>query len=144
MLKRMTSFVTLLILSNLFFSEPISLLSYCSAWISGNGCVPINHLMEDAATAEIARVQLWQWVRYAVPLASSGAPITVAYIDRVVDDFAPKVTRLIAGVKDENVAVAATYLKDQIRKEWASEFLTSDLMGELQKLDGVAWVKSAL
>lgn len=39
-------------------------LSYCAAWISGNGCVPINHLMEDAATAEIARVQLWQWCKY--------------------------------------------------------------------------------
>ena len=37
-------------------------LSYCAAWVSGNGCVPINHLMEDAATAEIARMQLWQWV----------------------------------------------------------------------------------
>ena len=41
-----------------------SALSYCAAWISGNGCVPINGLMEDAATAEIARVQLWQWVKY--------------------------------------------------------------------------------
>ena len=41
-----------------------SALSYCAAWISGNGCVPINNLMEDAATAEIARVQLWQWVKY--------------------------------------------------------------------------------
>jgi malate synthase len=120
------------------------LLSYCSAWITGNGCVPINYLMEDAATAEIARVQLWQWAHYSVPLASTGAVITTAYIDRVIDDFAPKVTKLIAGVKEENVAVAASYLKDQIRKEWASEFLTSDLMGELQKIDGVAWVKSAL
>lgn len=41
-------------------------LSYCAAWISGNGCVPINFLMEDAATAEIARVQLWQWSKYSV------------------------------------------------------------------------------
>lgn len=45
-------------------AEALSALSYCAAWISGNGCVPINHLMEDAATAEIARVQLWQWVKY--------------------------------------------------------------------------------
>jgi len=121
-----------------------ALLSYCSAWISGNGCVPINFLMEDAATAEIARVQLWQWAHYRVPLASSGAAITPAYIDKVIDEFTPKVTKLVAGVKEENVKIAAGYLKDQIRKEWASEFLTSDLMGELQKLDGVAWLKSAL
>ncbi len=37
---------------------------YLAAWIGGNGCVPIHHLMEDAATAEISRAQLWQWVRH--------------------------------------------------------------------------------
>jgi len=120
-----------------------ALLSYCAAWISGNGCVPINFLMEDAATAEIARVQLWQWAHYRVPLVN-GATITPAYIDKVIDSFAPKVPKLVAGVKEENVGIAARYLKEQVRKEWASEFLTSDLMGELQKLDGVSWVKSAL
>jgi malate synthase len=35
---------------------------YLAAWLAGNGCVPIHHLMEDAATAEIARTQLWQWL----------------------------------------------------------------------------------
>src|SRR3546814_3881021 len=35
---------------------------YLAAWLDGNGCVPIHHLMEDAATAEIARTQLWQWL----------------------------------------------------------------------------------
>jgi len=120
-----------------------ALLSYCAAWISGNGCVPINFLMEDAATAEIARVQLWQWAHYRVPLVN-GATITPTYIDKVIDSFAPKVPKLVAGVKEENVGIAARYLKEQVRKEWASEFLTSDLMGELQKLDGVSWVKSAL
>jgi malate synthase len=38
-------------------------LQYLSAWLAGAGCVPINDLMEDAATAEISRSQLWQWVR---------------------------------------------------------------------------------
>ena len=37
---------------------------YLAAWLGGNGCVPIHHLMEDAATAEISRAQLWQWVRH--------------------------------------------------------------------------------
>lgn len=41
-----------------------SALAYSAAWIAGNGCIPLNYLMEDAATAEIARVQLWQWVHY--------------------------------------------------------------------------------
>ena len=39
-----------------------------SAWIGGNGCIPLNHLMEDAATAEITRVQLWQWAHYELCL----------------------------------------------------------------------------
>jgi malate synthase len=45
-------------------------LAYCAAWVSGNGCVPINYLMEDAATAEIARLQLWQWVKGGAKLVS--------------------------------------------------------------------------
>ena len=40
---------------------------YLAAWLDGNGCVPIHWLMEDAATAEIARAQLWQWLNHAGP-----------------------------------------------------------------------------
>jgi malate synthase len=40
---------------------------YLAAWLDGNGCVPIHWLMEDAATAEIARAQLWQWLHHADP-----------------------------------------------------------------------------
>ena len=39
---------------------------YLNSWINGNGCVPINNLMEDAATAEISRAQIWQWQRFKV------------------------------------------------------------------------------
>lgn len=40
-------------------------IQYLNAWLMGNGCVPINNLMEDAATAEICRSQLWQWLKFA-------------------------------------------------------------------------------
>ncbi|HVE13288.1 MAG TPA: malate synthase A [Elusimicrobiota bacterium] len=43
-------------------------LRYLSAWLSGNGCVPIYNLMEDAATAEISRAQVWQWARHGAKL----------------------------------------------------------------------------
>jgi malate synthase len=43
-------------------------LQYIESWLRGNGCVPIYNLMEDAATAEISRAQLWQWLRYRVRL----------------------------------------------------------------------------
>src|SRR5512139_567260 len=46
---------------------------YMAAWLGGNGCVPIHNLMEDAATAEISRAQLWQWVHHQSRLADGRA-----------------------------------------------------------------------
>jgi len=48
-----------------------------AAWLSGNGCVPIYNLMEDAATAEISRSQLWQWLHNPNARLDDGRPITV-------------------------------------------------------------------
>ncbi|KAG5640613.1 hypothetical protein DXG03_007906, partial [Asterophora parasitica] len=87
-------------------------LAYTAAWIGGNGCIPYNYLMEDAATAEITRVQLWQWVHYGARV-DSGEPITLEYIDRLVDELAPGIKKLAPGVKEEHVKVAANYLKGQ-------------------------------
>ena len=43
-------------------------IQYLESWLRGNGCVPIYNLMEDAATAEISRTQVWQWVRHGAHL----------------------------------------------------------------------------
>ena len=48
------------------------------------------------------------------------------------------------GLKDEHVRIAGDYLKAQVRKEWASDFLTIDMMPYLEKLDGTKWLKSSL
>lgn len=111
-------------------------LAYTSAWIGGNGCIPLNYLMEDAATAEITRVQLWQWVRYQSRL-ETGEIITAALLDKWIDELAPGIKKLAPGVKDGDLTTAVEYLKGQIRKEWPSEFLTSDLMPYLAAKDGV-------
>src|SRR5206468_8937815 len=50
-------------------------LQYLEAWLRGSGCVPIYNLMEDAATAEICRAQVWQWVRHKAKL-NDGRPVT--------------------------------------------------------------------
>ncbi|WP_039660689.1 malate synthase A [Pantoea sp. MBLJ3] len=50
-------------------------LQYLEAWISGNGCVPIDGLMEDAATAEIARTSIWQWIRHQ-QILNNGQQVT--------------------------------------------------------------------
>ncbi|MFQ5718008.1 MAG: malate synthase A [Acidobacteriota bacterium] len=50
-------------------------IQYLAAWLGGNGCVPLYHLMEDAATAEICRTQIWQWLHHGAAL-DDGRPIT--------------------------------------------------------------------
>jgi len=59
-------------------------LRYTAAWLGGLGCVPIHHLMEDAATAEIARAQLWQWLHHGRVEFSDHAPIDFALFDHAL------------------------------------------------------------
>jgi malate synthase len=62
---------------------------YLEAWLRGVGCVPIYNLMEDAATAEICRAQVWQWVKWGAKL-DDGCPVTAAMVNGVVDDLLAK------------------------------------------------------
>ena len=59
-------------------------LGYLDAWLGGNGAVAIDHLMEDAATVEIARSQVWQWLHYGIPL-SDGRRVTRQLVDSLVE-----------------------------------------------------------
>jgi malate synthase len=68
-------------------------LQYLAAWLGGLGCVPINHLMEDAATAEISRAQLWQWVHHPNAVQTDGRRIT---LEMVRDVLARELARLRA------------------------------------------------
>lgn len=61
-------------------------LRYLESWLRGNGCVPIYNLMEDAATAEISRVQLWQWIRYGANL-DDGRIITAELHEDMLTDI---------------------------------------------------------
>jgi malate synthase len=58
-------------------------LRYLEAWLRGAGCVPIYHLMEDAATAEISRTQVWQWTRHGATL-DDGRAVTAAVVQDTV------------------------------------------------------------
>ena len=66
---------------------------YLAAWLGGNGCVPIHHLMEDAATAEISRAQLWQWARHSTPL-EDGTAVTLALVRAEAES-------VLAGIRSE-------------------------------------------
>ncbi|NII55939.1 malate synthase A [Luteibacter sp. SG786] len=59
-------------------------LRYTAAWLDGLGCVPIHHLMEDAATAEIARAQLWQWLHHGPLEFSDHADVNFALFDQAL------------------------------------------------------------
>ena len=58
-------------------------LQYLESWLRGNGCVPIYNLMEDAATAEISRTQVWQWLHYGSTLAD-GRKVTAELIRETI------------------------------------------------------------
>jgi malate synthase len=58
-------------------------IQYMAAWLGGNGCVPIHNLMEDAATAEIARAQIWQWIRHPKGVLDDGRKVTVELFRQV-------------------------------------------------------------
>jgi malate synthase len=66
-------------------------IQYIAAWLRGQGCVPLYHLMEDAATAEISRAQVWQWVAHGAPVTrtdGSSRPVTRDELARIVNDEA--------------------------------------------------------
>jgi malate synthase len=59
-------------------------IQYIAAWLGGLGCVPINNLMEDAATAEISRAQIWQWIKHPAGKLDDGRKVTVELFRSVV------------------------------------------------------------
>ncbi len=66
-------------------------IQYLGAWLVGNGCVPVFNLMEDAATAEISRSQIWQWIRSPKGVLEDGRKVTVELFRQLLAEELPKV-----------------------------------------------------
>ncbi len=66
-------------------------IQYLGSWLAGNGCVPVYNLMEDAATAEISRSQIWQWIRSPKGVLADGRKVTVELLRNLVADELPKI-----------------------------------------------------
>jgi malate synthase len=66
-------------------------IQYLGAWLAGNGCVPVFNLMEDAATAEISRSQIWQWIRSPKGVLDDGRKVTVPLVRQLLAEELPKV-----------------------------------------------------
>jgi malate synthase len=98
---------------------------YVEAWLGGLGCVPLYNLMEDAATAEISRAQVWQWLRHGARTAD-GAPITVQRFDTALQEELLVIAREIGAERYQagHFTNAGRLFGDMIRKAEFDEFLT--------------------
>ena len=93
---------------------------YLAAWLGGNGCVPIYNLMEDAATAEICRAQVWQWVRHAAVM-ENGRAVTAALVGELMD---ATVEKLRAEIPALQLQMAASLCEEMMTSPDFPEFLT--------------------
>jgi len=100
-------------------------IQYLGAWLGGNGCVPVFNLMEDAATAEISRSQIWQWIRSPKGKLEDGRKVTVELFRTLLKEELPKVREYLGedGWKAGRYEEAAR-LFDQITTGDYVEFLT--------------------
>ena len=99
-------------------------LEYLACWLSGSGCVPINHLMEDAATAEISRAQVWQWIRHPAGILPDGRNITRELVQEVLYQELVSVSEKLGETHKQSVEIAAQILDELITREDFVDFLT--------------------
>lgn len=99
-------------------------LQYIASWLGGNGCVPINNLMEDAATAEISRSQIWQWVHHHSKL-SDGRQVTLELFRQLLIEEKDIIRGKVGKNYDADLYTHAAKLLDELvtQKEF-TEFLT--------------------
>jgi malate synthase len=102
---------------------------YLEAWLGGNGCVPLYNLMEDAATAEISRSQIWQWLRYAPMIQAgeiSGRKLTPELYDEVLGQELARIEREVGGKRFAagHYQRAARLFSELSRAAQCAEFLT--------------------
>ena len=92
-------------------------LQYLDSWLRGSGCVPIYNLMEDAATAEICRAQVWQWVKHGARM-TDGKSVTESLVKQVIHERAAELRG------DRQLQKAAQLLETLMTGKEFPEFLT--------------------
>ena len=99
-------------------------LRYLDSWLQGGGAAAINNLMEDVATAEIARCQVWQWLH--VPATINGTPLTVGEVNRLIETSYQEIyrERLGAGLPVSRLPDALEVFKQVALADDFVEFLT--------------------
>ncbi len=100
-------------------------LQYFAAWLGGNGCVPIYNLMEDAATAEISRAQVWQWIRHRARL-NDGRTVTKELVQAIIPEELKKIRELLGPERFDNARfdTAARIYEEMMTSDEFADFLT--------------------
>jgi len=101
-------------------------IQYLEAWLGGLGCVPLYNLMEDAATAEISRTQVWQWVHQTRGVLEDGRKVTVAMVGELVKQELERIRGERGNERFErgHFEEATRLFDDLVRSESLAEFLT--------------------
>ncbi|KAG0037386.1 hypothetical protein BGZ82_002628 [Podila clonocystis] len=111
-------------------------LMYMEAWLRGAGCVPIHNLMEDAATAEISRSQLWQWAKHGAK-TDAGITVTAEYLLKVLDEEVAKLAKEMGEqrFKASKIPQAKAHLSTQITGKDYADFLTTLLYEDIVTIE---------
>jgi malate synthase len=104
-------------------------LQYLEAWLRGSGAVAINNMMEDTATAEIARAQLWQWIHHGTR-TDSGTPVTLAGVRAMLAEEVARLEREVP--PGHRLPEAAALLDGLVAAKEFPEFLTLEAYGRLE------------
>jgi malate synthase len=102
---------------------------YLGSWLTGNGCVPIHNLMEDAATAEISRSQVWQWVVSPKGVLDDGRKVTAEMVRGMIAEELAKVKATVSAQGEDTASydqAAVIFDKMSLTPEYP-EFLTLPL-----------------
>lgn len=102
---------------------------YLGAWLAGNGCVPIHNLMEDAATAEISRSQIWQWIRSPKGVLEDGRKVTANMVRAMIPEELARVKALVG--TGSTYDRAAQIVEKMSTSDSFAEFLTLPLYEEI-------------
>jgi malate synthase len=98
-------------------------LGYLEAWLRGIGCVPLFNLMEDAATAEISRAQLWQWVHHHAHL-EDGRRVTAELVDQAITEELALAEARLDATRFEAYKHAAFLMRELVKAPHFQDFLT--------------------
>ena len=105
---------------------------YLEVWLGGNGCVPLYHLMEDAATAEICRTQIWQWLHHGA-LLEDGRQLTAELFETTLEEEMTRLRETLGAERFDggHFTTARRLFQDLSRSDTLQEFLTLPAYAEL-------------